>query len=181
VPIPEVPAVLLGEASLKCNIDWKTNGVQQLKITKGSGIEFDAQVSPILDGTVNFTKPSAQYQFTSHLAKAGTATLSGVGPVELERLDTKVSVEVSHFDQPDGPGSSFSFTSADIVSRGVYVEFAGIAKAHDGSRYAFRINLGPTTGGSGKVSPADANIRTKLKQKEVSVDAPVTAVVRTIK
>jgi hypothetical protein len=175
----DVPSVLLGDASLTCNIDWKTNGVQRLKLNKGGGIEFDAEVSPIVDGTVTFGKDgSARYRFTSHLAKPAKGSMSGVGDVEFESLETKVSVDVTRFDQPGGAGTPFSFTSADISDRGVYVEFSGIAKGRGGERHAFRVNLGPVTKGSGKVEPADANISTKLRQKKVLVDAPTTTVLR---
>src|SRR5882672_10635027 len=64
------PAVLTGEGELHCTIDARTNGHQRLEITSGGGLEFDAVVSPIVDGTVTTNGPDkgGAYRFMSHLA-----------------------------------------------------------------------------------------------------------------
>src|SRR5438132_660188 len=61
-----------------------------------------------------------------------------------------VVVEMKRYNQPGGPGTPFSFTAGDMADQGIYVEFAGKARAENGDRYAFRINLGAAKDGSGK-------------------------------
>src|SRR5262245_21152912 len=46
------PAVLTGTGHLDCTISSKENGTQKLVIQDGQGLEFDAVVSPIVDGVV---------------------------------------------------------------------------------------------------------------------------------
>src|ERR1700722_13440766 len=175
------PAVLNGEGDLVCTISEKENGSQKLTLRGGSGIEFDVVVSPIVDGTVSTKGPSkgGTYRFTSHLAKAAKAKLAGVGEVDLEELETKVTVEMNRYDQPNGPGTAFTFSSADMSRKGVYIEFAGRAKAPNGDRYAFRVNLGAATGGSGKVQPSDMNDNSRIVAKAVVVQAPMMTVITT--
>ena len=79
------PAVLSGEGRLDCTISAQRNGHQKLVLREGVGLEFDVEVSPIVDGVVNQKGPEAggSYRFTSHLAKPGHGTLAGVGEVDL--------------------------------------------------------------------------------------------------
>lgn len=178
----EPPAVLLGEAELTCNIDTKKNGLQKLVLRSGGGLAFDAVVSPIVDGIVHVKGPAegGDYQFTSHLAQPGRGQLSGVGEVTVESLDTKVAVEVKRYQQAGGPGTPFSFTAADMEERGIYVEFVGKARAQNGDRYAFRINLGAAKDGSGKVTPATPDYNTHMMAKAVIIRAPVATTVSSV-
>lgn len=178
----ELPAVLLGEAELTCNIDTKKNGLQKLVMHSGGGLEFDAVVSPIVDGIVHVKGPAegGDYQFTSHLAQPAQGKLSGVGVVTIESMDTKVAVEVKRYQQPGGPGTPFTFTAADMQSRGIYVEFVGKARAQNGDRFAFRINLGAAQDGSGKVTPATPDYNTNMMAKSVIVRAPVATTVSSV-
>ena len=174
---PEVsaPLVLMGEGELVCNIDRAKNGVQKLVLKKGSGVEFDATVSPIVDGTVRLKGPKqgGEYRFTSHLAAPAKGKLSGVGEVAIEKLETKVTVTVTAYDQPSGPGTPFTFTAAEMQGGGAYVEFNGVARAENGQRYAFRVNLTEPRGGSGKVTPVGPNFNDHIYSKMVIVQAPV--------
>jgi hypothetical protein len=178
---PYPPAVLTGDGDLVCNISAKENGNQKLTLRGGSGLEFDAAVSPIVDGTVQTKGPSkgGTYRFTSHLAKPAKGKLAGVGDVDIEELETKVSVEMNRYQQAGGPGTELTFSSQDMSPRGIYIEFVGRAKAQNGDKYAFRVNLGPATGGSGKVQPQDANDNSRIVAKMVIVQAPTMTVVTT--
>lgn len=178
----EPPAVLLGEAELTCNIDTKKNGLQKLVLHSGGGLEFDAVVSPIVDGIVRVKGPAegGDYQFTSHLAQPAQGKLSGVGDVTLESMDTKVAVEVKRYQQAGGPGTPFTFTAADMESRGIYVEFIGKVRAQNGDRYAFRINLGAAKDGSGKVTPTTPDYNTNMMAKSVVIRAPVATTVSSV-
>ena len=137
-PLParpaDPPAVLTGEGELHCTIDARANGHQQLEITSGGGLEFDAVVSPIVDGTVTTNGPDkgGAYRFTSHLAAPAKGKLPGTGDVEIDELETKVAVEMNRYEQPGGRGTNLTFTSGDMSRRGIYVEFAG--KAHSAAR-----------------------------------------------
>jgi hypothetical protein len=179
---PFPPAVLSGEGELHCTISAKENGRQLLVLRGGSGLEFDAVVSPIVDGTVQTKGPAegGTYQFTSHLAQPAKGKLAGVGDVEIDTLETRVSVGMKRYQQPGGPGTELSFTSADIAARGVYIDFAGRARSALGERYAFRITLGVATEGSGKVQPADSSLNAPIYAKMVVVVAPTTTVVTTV-
>jgi hypothetical protein len=175
------PAVLTGDAELVCSISSKGNGHQKLTLKNGSGIEFDAVVSPIIDGRVIAHGPDkgGAYQFTSHLAKPGRATLPGVGGFDLDELETKVAVEMKRYKQPLGRGTELAFVSADMESRGIYVEFAGRGHAANGDRFTFRINLGAPTDGHGQVVPTDDNEFSGAMSKMVVVRAPTTTVLVT--
>jgi hypothetical protein len=179
VPIP--PAVLTGDGELICNISDKENGHQKLTITHGGGLEFDAVVSPIVDGTVTTAGPDkgGSYRFTSHLAKPATGTLPGVGKIDLDELETKVVVEMKRYQQPKGKGTKLSFTSGDMSNRGIYVEFSGRGHAGNGEKYSFRVNLGAPTDGNGSIDPTDDNETSHVAAKVVFVRAPTTTVLVT--
>jgi hypothetical protein len=179
IPIP--PSVLTGDGDLVCDISSKENGHQKLTLVSGGGLEFDVAVSPIVDGTVETAgeEKGGTYRFTSHLAKAATAKLPGVGVFDLDELETKVIVEMTRYKQPGGKGTALTFTSADMVRRGIYVEFAGRGHAKNGDLYAFRVNLGPPNNGRGKVTPDGPEARAGIVNKMVMVEAPVTTVVVT--
>src|SRR4051812_30155962 len=85
------PAVLLGDAELQCDIDAKRNGIQKLVLRSGTGLEFDAVVSPIVNGTVDQNGPDkgGAYRFSSHLAQPAPGKLSGVGEVQVVELETR--------------------------------------------------------------------------------------------
>ncbi len=176
------PSVISGEAQLNCDIDSRKNGVQKLSLTAGGGLEFDAVVSPMIDGTVELKGPEkgGLYRFTSHLAQPAHGELSGVGPVTITQMDTKVTVALDRYQQKGGPGTELSFTTPDMSRRGIYVEFAGLASADNGDKYTFRINLGSPTFGSGKVRPAGPNYHAEMMAKSVVVHAPATTVVETV-
>ena len=162
----EPPIVLSGNAKLECTISSRENGRQRLVVDSGQGLEFDVAVSPIIDGVVETyqTKPNASYQFTSHLAAPGAGTLSGVGKVRIEKLETRVRVEMKRYE--------------DMIDKGVYVEFRGDARAENGDVYRFRVSLGaagPNSGG--RVQPASDAERAPIMSKMVSIDAPLTTVV----
>lgn len=178
-PPAEPPAVLLGASSLECTISAQANGRQKLDLTSGSGISFDAVVSPIVDGTMSLLGEGegGEYRFTSHLAGPATGELSGIGPVTLEELETRVAVALDGYLQQGGPGTAISFVSAQMADRGLYVEFLGTARAANGDRHAFRVNLGAPTEGSGNVTPTDANHETRIESKMVMVEAPMTTTV----
>lgn len=174
------PAVLNGQAELHCSISSSANGAQKLSLTSGQGLEFDVVVSPILDGVVETRGPQqgGAYRFTSHLAQPGKGTLSGVGAVTFETLETKVNVEVDRYQQPGGAGTALTFGSVDMPGRGIYVEFAGRARAANGDRYAFRVTLGaPGSGSGGSVTPASDANRASIAAKIVVIQAPQTTVV----
>jgi hypothetical protein len=177
------PAVLNGAVELHCTISSSANGHQVLHLTAGQGLEFDATVSPIVDGVVEARGPDrgGSYRFTSHLAAPGKASLSGIGDVDLESLETKVNVAMNRYRQPAGAGTELSFEAADMAARGIYVEFAGRARAADGERYAFRVTLGaPGAGSGGRVVPASNAELAPMTAKVVSIDAPATTVVSTL-
>lgn len=176
------PAVLTGNAHLDCTISNKENGKQTLSLMSGQGLEFDVVVSPIIDGVVQAKGPEkgGSYRFTSHLAKPGKGTLSGVGPVDIDAIDTKVNVAMNRYKQPGGPGTELTFTSDDMAMRGVYVEFAGKAHASNGDKYAFKVTLGAaTTGSGGTVKPATDADTSPIVSKAVMIVAPQTTVVTT--
>lgn len=182
VPAPNLPAVLTGAGWLRCSISATENGRQTLEITDGGGLEFDAIVSPIVDGTMNASGPEkgGSYRFTSHLAKPTKGRLPGVGEVDLDELDTKVAVEMTRYRQPAGKGTALHFVSADMSRRGIYVEFVG--KAHSvatGEHFAFRVNLGAPSEGSGEVKPDSDNERAHVAAKVVHIRAPINTVVIT--
>ena len=174
------PAVLSGGAKLECNISSRENGRQRLVLDSGQGIEFDVAVSPIVDGVVETYRRQSggSYRFTSHLAAPGPGTLSGVGPVRIEKLETRVRVEMQRYDQPKGPGTELSFRSDDMSNKGVYVEFRGEASADNGDRYWFRVTLGaPGPASGGRVTPASDAEKAPIEAKVVTIDAPETTVV----
>ncbi|NOU28325.1 MAG: hypothetical protein HOO96_10525 [Polyangiaceae bacterium] len=178
-PSPYPPAVLMGEVELQCTISQKERGRQTLVARGGTALEFDAVVSPIVDGEVQTRGETkgGMYRFSSHLAEPATGRLGNIGEVKLEELETRVTVEVNKYVQPGGPGTAFSFSSIDMRAGGVYVEFLGKAVAKNGDRYAFRVNLGAPTGGSGKVTPAGPGPNVGIQSKAVMVMAPTTTVV----
>lgn len=182
-PLPEAspypPAVLMGDVELHCTISAKERGRQTLVTRSGIALEFDAVVSPIVDGEVETRgeKKGGMYRFTSHLAEPATGRLGNIGEVKLEELETRVTVEVTRYDQPKGAGAPFSFTSLDMRGGGVYVEFVGKAIARNGDRYAFRVNLGAPSGGSGEVTPNGPGPREQIQMKRVIVQAPTMTVV----
>jgi hypothetical protein len=184
-PLParaaDPPAVLTGEGELHCTIDARANGHQQLEITSGGGLEFDAVVSPIVDGTVTTNGPDkgGAYRFTSHLAAPAKGKLPGTGDVEIDELETKVAVEMNRYQQPGGRGTNLTFTSGDMSRRGIYVEFAGKAHNSRGERYSFRVNLGAPIEGSGKVTPANDNAIAPMAAKVVYIRAPISTVLVT--
>jgi hypothetical protein len=176
------PAVLSGEAHLDCTISSKSNGHQKLVLAGGQGLEFDITVSPIVDGVVDTAGPDrgGSYRFTSHLAAAGSGELSGVGAVQFDELDTKVNVAMKRYKQPKGAGTELTFSSEDMASRGIYVEFAGKAHAKTGERYAVRVTLGqPGSGSGGSVTPATDAAHAPIQAKAVIIRAPMTTVVTT--
>src|SRR5262245_32110253 len=114
-PVP--PVIHSGKGLLYCSISAKENGAQKLTIQEGTGLEFDVAVSPIVDGTLQTKGPDkgGAYRFSSHLAKPGTGTLAGVGPVTIDALETKVNVEMDRYSQPGGPGTELTFSSNDMA------------------------------------------------------------------
>ena len=172
-----LPRVLIGEADLICDISARANGRQRLIIRNGGGLSFDATVSPLTDGVVEQRGPNkgAVYSFTSKLATPAKGFLSGVGKVTIESLATKVSVEISRYDQKK-PGTTLTFVSGDVVNRDVYVEFSGVA-IRGKKKYEFNINMGPVQFGSGSLLPASANYKSALDQKAVMLYAKTTTVV----
>src|SRR5262249_32660856 len=129
---PALPPVIhTGDGSLYCSISARENGQQKLSLQRGTGLEFDVSVSPIIDGTIQTKGPEkgGAYRFTSHLAAPGKGSLAGVGPVTIDALETKVNVEMNRYQQPGGPGTELTFSSEDMAARGIYVEFAGQAHA----------------------------------------------------
>jgi hypothetical protein len=180
---PSLPPVIhTGEGHLDCSISAQENGRQKLSIQQGTGLEFEVAVSPIVDGTIQTKGPEkgGAYRFTSHLAAPGKGALAGVGPVTIDALETKVNVEMKRYQQPGGPGTLLTFTSEDMASRGIYVEFAGQAHAEGGDKYAFRVTLGqPGKGSGGSVKPAGPGYNAPIQAKMVMIVAPQTTVVTT--
>lgn len=178
----EPPLIQSGQAMLHCTISAKENGTQKLQIVGGTGLDFEATVSPIVDGTVETRGPEkgGTYRFSSHLAAPASGVLSGVGPVAIVDLETKVNVEMNRYSQPSGPGTELTFTAGDIGQRGVYIEFSGHATDAAGARYAFRITMGaPGPGSGGSVKPDGAAVQAPIMSKMVMVQAPLTTVVTT--
>jgi hypothetical protein len=174
------PAVLSGDGRLDCTISSRQNGRQKLVINQGVGLEFDVEVSPIVDGVVRQKGPEAggSYRFTSHLAKPGHGTLAGVGEIDIEELETRVNVEMNRYKQAGGPGTELTFSSEDMARRGVYVEFGGRGRSKKGEVYTFRVTLGPPGPGSGgSVQPASNAETAPIAAKAVIVQAPQTTVV----
>ncbi|MEP7120245.1 MAG: hypothetical protein ABJE95_05005 [Byssovorax sp.] len=176
---PYPPAVLMGDVELHCTISSKERGRQTLVARAGTALEFDAVVSPIVDGEVEThgEKKGGMYRFTSHLAEPATGKLGNIGEVKLDELETRVTVEMNRYNQPKGAGAPFSFTSVDMRQGGVYVEFVGKATAKNGDHYAFRVNLGAPTGGSGEVTPGGPGEHEQIYSKMVMVQAPTITVV----
>ena len=176
---PYPPAVLMGDVELHCTISAKERGRQTLVTRSGTALEFDAVVSPIVDGEVETRGETkgGMYRFTSHLAGPATGKLGNIGEVNLDELETRVTVEMNRYNQPKGAGTPFSFTSLDMRSGGVYVEFVGKATAKNGDHYAFRVNLGAISGGSGEVTPTGPAPHEQIQMKTVMVQAPTITVV----
>jgi hypothetical protein len=177
---PDPPLIHNGVGHLDCTISARENGSQRLVIKEGAGLEFDVIVSPIVDGIVHTSGPEqgGSYRFTSHLARAGRGELAGVGPVSIEELETRVNVEMKRYKQPGGAGTTLTFASEDMASRGIYVEFAGRARAPSGDAYAFRITLGqPGPGSGGAVTPEGPGKHANILEKMVRIEAPQTTVV----
>jgi hypothetical protein len=164
------PLILSGAGALDCTISAKANGRQILKIESGSGIPFDAEVTPILDGVVELKSAGLNYRFTSNLSKPIATHVPGFGDVTILEMKTLVSVNVSKYKQPNGPGTKITFDSTDMNSKDVYVEFRGILKqALTDKKYAFRTIMGPAADGSGSVVPENSNTISKLLEKHVMV------------
>lgn len=181
VPSNQAMKVVAGVAELICNISSKENGVQKLTFAKGGGVEFDAVVGPLVDGTVEQrgTEKGARYSFTSHLAKPATGRLAGIGDVTISSLTTRVSVEVKRYQQTKA-GAPFTFSTGDFVDNDVYVEFVGIAtKGKD--KFNFTITLGQVEKGEGKVHPLNENFKTTLLEKQVKILAKATTIISPIK
>jgi hypothetical protein len=176
---PYPPAVLMGDVELHCTISSTERGRQTLVARSGTALEFDAVVSPIVDGEVETRGETkgGMYRFSSHLAEPATGKLGNLGEVKLDELETRVTVEVNRYKQPRGAGAPFSFTSMDMRQGGVYVEFVGRATAKNGDHYAFRVNLGAPTGGSGEVTPDGPGEHQQIQSKMVMVQAPTITVV----
>jgi hypothetical protein len=176
------PAVVTGAARLTCNIDTAKNGIQKLELVRGAGIEFDAVVLPIVGGTVRVKGPDkgGSYGFTSQLAEPAKGKLTGIGEVTIQEMETKVTVELEKYVQPDGPGTPLRFSTQDLAKRGIYVEFSGWALGRDGKKHAFRVNLGPPEEGSGEVQPRDSSFDTNIVAKTVIMEAPTMTVVDSI-
>ncbi len=176
---PYPPAVLMGDVELHCTISSTERGRQTLVARSGTALEFDAVVSPIVDGEVETRGETkgGMYRFSSHLAEPATGKLGNLGEVKLDELETRVTVEVNRYKQPRGAGAPFSFTSMDMRAGGVYVEFVGKATAKNGEHYAFRVNLGAPTGGSGAVTPDGPGEHQQIQSKMVVVQAPTITVV----
>lgn len=174
-PIRYPPIVLMGAGRLDCRISAKENGRQTLALFEGSGIGFDAEVTPILDGEVRLKKPGMNYRFTSNLVKPVKARATGLGEVLLLEMRTAVSVDVSRYEQPGGPGTEIRFGSADMEDKGMYVEFRGVLEqASSGQRFAFRTVMGPPTDGGGAVFPETSDDVSRLVAKTVVVvDKPL--------
>jgi hypothetical protein len=172
-------SVLLGEAELKCTIDSRQNGVQKVVVTKGGGLEFDAVVSPIVDGILTLKSPNegATYRFTSHLAQPATGNIPGLGKVTIDKLDTKVSVDLSRYKQPNGPGTALSFESGEMSVRGNYIDFVGSGKTESGEDITFHINFGAASAGSGQITPTDANQVSRLLAKTVNIQGAMASVI----
>ena len=176
---PYPPAVLMGDVELHCTISAKERGRQTMVSRSGTALEFDAVVSPIVDGEVETRGETkgGMYRFTSHLAEPATGKLGNLGEVKIDELETRVTVEMNRYSQPKGAGAPLSFTSVDMRAGGVYVEFVGKVTAKNGDHYAFRVNLGAPTGGSGEVTPTGPAPREQIQMKMVMVQAPTITVV----
>lgn len=207
------PLVFLGSGRLECTISSKDNGRQQLKLTAGAGVDFDISVTPILDGILEIKDGrlvskeadvtdeskapqrakakgarSLNYRFTSNLAHTRNFRVSSFGPVALEHMETRVSVNARRFRQEGGPGTTVSFNSDDMDKQGVYIEFRGIFREKDtGKRHAFRTVMGPPSDGSGQVTPLDSNNTSRIEAKTVMAEvrptpsAPFTQITTTIR
>jgi hypothetical protein len=197
------PLVLMGTGRLDCTISSTENGSQVLSLTGGSGVHFDVEVTPILDGVLELKdgrlqgakggtgvegNRSLNYRFTSNLARVKKFTVTGFGALELLKMETKVSVNARRYRQEKGPGTAVSFASEDMDRQGVYIEFRGIFRERESKkRFAFRTILGPPTDGSGQVTPLDSNDNSRIIAKTVVVDiqprpgGPFTQITTTIR
>jgi hypothetical protein len=172
------PLVLLGTGRLDCTISSSEKGRQILKLSAGSGVNFDVHVTPILDGVISMKNGrltgqsrSMNYRFTSHLADVANFRVTGFGPVSLLALETRVSVNARRFMQPQGPGTTVEFSSDDMDKQGVYIEFRGIFRDEENKRrFAFRTIMGPPTAGGGQVTPMDSNESSRIQVKTVVVE-----------
>ncbi len=176
---PYPPAVLMGDVELHCTISARERGRQTLVARAGTALEFDAVVSPIMDGEVQTRGESkgGTYKFSSHLASPASGKLGTIGDVKIDELETRVTVEMTRYSQPKGAGTPLRFTSADMRSGGIYVEFMGKATATNGDRYAFRVNLGAPREGSGEVAPEGPGPSVPIQSKMVVFQAPTITVV----
>ena len=174
-PLP--PYVLIGTGKLTCNISSQKDGLQRMDIHNGSGISFDVDVTPIIDGIIKLKKlkPRLNYRFTSNLSKVRSFEVTGFGPVKLLNMQTKVSINAHRFSQPAGPGTSVSFTSNDMDRKGMYVEFSGKFIPSDSKQhFAFRTILGPPTSANGSIIPHDSNDTSRIMAKRVVVEIEKT-------
>lgn len=164
------PLVFSSKATLDCEISSAKSGRQSIKTVGGQGFTFSAEMQPIKDGTVRFSKGGMDYKFDAFPIARVPTDFTGLGRGLIVELKVEVEVRVKRFKQSGGPGTTVSFTAPDIDTDGAYVEFTGVfVRDRDGKRFPFRTLFGSSSTGQGKVTPAGPEPETSLAYKRVQL------------
>ena len=167
------PLVFTGQASLDCSISSTANGRQVMTTMSGQGFTFDTTMLPIKDGRVKLKDPGMLYKFTAFPSSPVPARFSGLGEGTITQMQAEVEVDVKHFSQPAGPGTTITFKAEDINADAAYVEFTGLfVRQRDQKRFPFRVIFGSVVEGRGTVTPEDAGRDTRLVSKSVMLGSP---------
>ena len=162
------PLVFTSKATLFCSISSTANGRQVMTTVSGSGFSFDAPMLPINDGLVKVKDPGMMYKFTAFPTTALKAHFSGLGDGTITEMQVEVEVDVKRFKQPGGPGTTITFSAADITADAAYVEYTGVfVRDSDKKLFPFRVVFNSVTDGQGSVVPRRAGPEAPLASKMV--------------
>ncbi|HLY60820.1 MAG TPA: hypothetical protein VKV95_08740 [Terriglobia bacterium] len=164
------PLVFTSKATLDCSISSTANGRQVMKTTSGAGFSFDALMLPIKDGLVKVKDPGMMYKFTAFPTSTVKAHFAGLGDGTITEMQVEVEVDVKRFKQAGGPGTTITFSAADITSDAAYVEYTGVfVRDSDRKIFPFRVVFNSVTEGRGSVVPARPGPEVPLMSKMVSL------------
>ena len=172
------PLVFTSKATLDCSISSKANGRQVMKTVAGAGFTFDAPMLPIKDGIVKVKNPGMMYKFTAFPTSTVKAHFAGLGDGTITEMQVEVEVEVKRFSQTGGPGTTITFSAADIIADAAYVEYTGVfVRDSDRKPFPFRVVFNSVTEGRGSVVPQGRGPNVPLYSKMVvlgSLQYPAT-------
>jgi hypothetical protein len=167
------PLVFTSKATLDCSISSVANGRQVMKTTTGAGFSFDAPMLPIKDGLVKVKDPGMMYKFTAFPTAAVKAHFAGLGDGTITEMQVEVEVDVKRFSQAGGPGTTITFSAADISADAAYVEYTGVfVRDSDRKVFPFRVVFNSVTEGQGSVVPLRPGPEVPLYSKMVSLGTP---------